>query len=139
VLGLVPTTARAHTLLGLVPATARAHTLLGLVPATARAHTLLGLVPATARAHTLLGLVPATARAHTHACHCYSVLAARAAPWELALSSLSAGQERLPLIAAPIAAGRLTDARSWMIAEPRVLSTLGAAEVSRQRLLRAIR
>jgi hypothetical protein len=78
---------------------------LRLVPTTARAHTLLGLVPTTARAHTLLGLVPAIARAHTHACHCYSVPAARAAPWELAPSSLFAEQERLPLIAPPIATG----------------------------------
>ena len=100
---------------------------------------MLGLVPTTARAHTLLGLVPATARAHTHACHCYSVPAARAAPWELAPSPLFAEQECLPPIASPIATGRLTNARSWMIAEARVLSTLGAAEVSRQRLLRAIR
>ena len=87
----------------------------------------------------MLRLVPATARAHTHACHSYSVPAARAAPWELAPSSLFAERERLPLIAPPIATGRLTDARSWMIVEPRVLSTFGAAEVSRQRLLRAIR
>src|SRR5688500_14273977 len=66
-------------------------------------------------------------------------LRCRAAPWELAPSPLFAEQERLPPIAPPIATGRLTDARSWMIAEPRVLSTLGAAELSRQRLLRAIR
>jgi hypothetical protein len=61
------------------------------------------------------------------------------AAWELAPSSLFAEQERLPAHRFSDRHRRLTGARSWMIAEPRVLSTLGAAEVNRQRRLRAIR